>query len=333
MARRLSFQAGQVRQLHAQHRRLQRIEPEVAADLVVVVLRLGAMVAKAADPGRQPLVVGRDEPGIAKRTEILARKERKAAERAHRSGMSALVGGADRLSGILDDRQSRRERAASRSGSMSAHSPYRCTGITALVRGVIAARTEAASTIDVTGSTSTKTGVAPSRATDPAVAKNENVGVMTSSPGPIPSAISATTSASVPDDTPTAWATPSARASLGFQLLHFRTHNELLRVAHARDRREHVGADGGILRLEIEKRNLQATLPILLQPTLHPKRTWSTSTPLSSEPESSASRRRGRWRGEGTPSACSSESRAPAWARARTTARSFTPASTIRREA
>ena len=85
---------------------------------------------------------------------------------------------------------------------------------------------------------------------------------------------------------------------------------ELLRIAHARDRREHVNADGGILRLEIEQRNLQATLSILLQPTLHPKLTWSTSTPPSSEPESSASRRRGRWRGEGVPSACSSENRA-----------------------
>src|SRR6188508_1982241 len=55
---------------------------------------------------------------------------------------------------------------------------------------------------------STSFGVAPRRETAPAVAKNENVGVMTSSPGPTPSAISATSSASVPDDRPTAWPTP-----------------------------------------------------------------------------------------------------------------------------
>ena len=41
---------------------------------------------------------------------------------------------------------------------------------------------------------------APTRAIQPAVAKNVNDGQMTSSPGPIPSAISATRMASVPDD-------------------------------------------------------------------------------------------------------------------------------------
>src|SRR5690606_39205416 len=43
---------------------------------------------------------------------------------------------------------------------------------------------------------------APRRATTPAVAKNVNGVVITSSPGPMPSAINATSSASVPDETP-----------------------------------------------------------------------------------------------------------------------------------
>ena len=47
----------------------------------------------------------------------------------------------------------------------------------------------------------------------PAVAKNEYVLVMTSSPAPMPSAIKATRSASVPDETPIASATPSVSAS------------------------------------------------------------------------------------------------------------------------
>ena len=81
------------------------------------------------------------------------------------------------------------------------------------IGSVIAARMAPAVTISVTGSTSTNTGVAPSRATDPAVAKNENVGVMTSSPGPTPSAIIETSSASVPDDTPIACRTPIACAT------------------------------------------------------------------------------------------------------------------------
>ena len=56
---------------------------------------------------------------------------------------------------------------------------------------------------------STSTGVAPTRAMLPAVAKNEYVLVMTSSPGPMPSAISTASSASVPDDT--AIASPASR--------------------------------------------------------------------------------------------------------------------------
>ena len=55
---------------------------------------------------------------------------------------------------------------------------------------------------------STNTGRAPRRTTEPAEAKNEKVGVMTSSPGPISSAISAAISASVPEETPRACATP-----------------------------------------------------------------------------------------------------------------------------
>ena len=46
--------------------------------------------------------------------------------------------------------------------SMSATWPYRLTGMMALVRGVIAASISAASMLQVSGSTSTNTGVAPS---------------------------------------------------------------------------------------------------------------------------------------------------------------------------
>ena len=47
----------QVRQLDPQHRGLNRIEPEVAANPLVEVLRLGAMVAEQPDFVRQPIVV------------------------------------------------------------------------------------------------------------------------------------------------------------------------------------------------------------------------------------------------------------------------------------
>jgi hypothetical protein len=58
--------------------------------------------------------------------------------------------------------------------------------------------------LNVAGSMSTKIGVAPSLATTPADAKKEKGDVTTSSPGPTPSAMSATSSASVPEATPSA---------------------------------------------------------------------------------------------------------------------------------
>ena len=60
---------------------------------------------------------------------------------------------------------------------------------------------------------SANTGVAPIRLTASAVAKKVNDGTITSSPGPIPSARSPSTSASVPEPTPTAWRTPRKLAA------------------------------------------------------------------------------------------------------------------------
>ncbi len=87
---------------------------------------------------------------------------------------------------------------------MSAHWPNRWTGMIALVRGVIFAAMPAGSMLNVTGSISTNTGMAPTRTMAPTVAKNVYGVVMTSSPGPMPSAIRQTSSASEPDETPTA---------------------------------------------------------------------------------------------------------------------------------
>ena len=59
------------------------------------------------------------------------------------------------------------------------------------------------SALNVFGQISTNTGLAPSLATTPAVAKKENAGKTTSAPAPTSSAINATRSASVPEETPT----------------------------------------------------------------------------------------------------------------------------------
>src|SRR6266581_4203946 len=68
----------------------------------------------------------------------------------------------------------------------------------ARVRGVMAASTAAGSILNVSGSMSTNTGVPPALWIVPAVAKNVNGVVMTSSPGLKPSALRGRSSASVP---------------------------------------------------------------------------------------------------------------------------------------
>src|SRR5579864_6398829 len=94
--------------------------------------------------------------------------------------------------------------AAAASDSRSAQRPYRWTGRIAFVFALVRASACRGSILKVSGSMSTKTGLAPSRETVPAVAKKEYAVVITSSPGPTPAAIKAARRASVPEETPTA---------------------------------------------------------------------------------------------------------------------------------
>ena len=96
---------------------------------------------------------------------------------------------------------------------MSAAWPKRCTGMIAFVRGVIRRAASATSRLKQAGCESTNTGFAPTRSTPPAVAKNVNAGQSTSSPGPIPSAMSASKIASVPELTPSTYFAPVKSAS------------------------------------------------------------------------------------------------------------------------
>ena len=80
---------------------------------------------------------------------------------------------------------------------------------------------------------------------------------MTSSPGPIRSAISATISASVPDETPTAWpARQWRRASSCSSAVDLRAADEPLTVADAGDCGKDLVAKRTILLLQIEKRDV-----------------------------------------------------------------------------
>ena len=91
---------------------------------------------------------------------------------------------------------------------ISAGCPNKCTGMIAFVFGVIAASIAFGQILNVRGSISTKTGMAPTYLIASAVAINVNGVVMTSSPSPMPSAINAKCRASVPEATPIACLTP-----------------------------------------------------------------------------------------------------------------------------
>jgi len=96
---------------------------------------------------------------------------------------------------------------------MSAGCPYRCTGRIAAVRGVTRASTCAGSSVRRSMSMSANTGVAPAIMMANAEYAAESGAVITSSPGPMPSARNASAIASVPVPTPTAWAAPEACAN------------------------------------------------------------------------------------------------------------------------
>src|SRR5690349_22354032 len=105
------------------------------------------------------------------------------------------------------------------SASWSTGRPKRSTGMTAFGLSpsrfalAIARSRLPGSMLKVASSTSANTGVAPSSATTSAVAQNVKDGHNTASPGPIPFAISTSTSASVPLAQLTAWRAPQKPAS------------------------------------------------------------------------------------------------------------------------
>ncbi len=95
--------------------------------------------------------------------------------------------------------RSERRRAIAYTASRSNGSPAISTGISALVRGPIAASIFARSILRVAGSMSTNTGRAPARSITFAVATHDSGVVTTSSPGPMFASASAISSAPVPE--------------------------------------------------------------------------------------------------------------------------------------
>ena len=107
----------------------------------------------------------------------------------------------------------------------------------------------------------------------PAVAKNENGVVITSSPGPIPSPIKATSKASVPLDTPIACLTPMYAATSCSKALDLGSQDEPPRSDDPRGRFFEGLFDGRVLRDDVEHRD---TIAAHVSPnaTHAPSATW-----------------------------------------------------------
>src|SRR5260370_22323453 len=98
--------------------------------------------------------------------------------------------------------------------SISAGWPKRWSGMIGLVRGVMRVSASGTSMLKVSGQEAAKTGVAPTRAIHPAVAKNVNDGQITSSPAPISRATRRSRIPSLPEETPMACGTSTTAARL-----------------------------------------------------------------------------------------------------------------------
>ena len=61
----------------------------------------------------------------------------------------------------------------------------------------------------------------------------------------------------MPDETAIGVGDAHARGQFALEGVHFRAHDEALAVAHARDRREDLLADGPVLRRQVEQRHGQ----------------------------------------------------------------------------
>ena len=161
-------------------------------------------VAAAHDPmlvdrARDGVVVRRDHAALAG-SDVLRRVEREAGGRREAADLAAAVGALDRVGGVLDHGQAEREERVEVGGLAG-----KVDGQDRLRPSARRARaTSSGSMFRSLSRTSAKTGVAPVWTITFAVAGHVIGVVITSSPGPTPSATSARCSAAVPDVTASA---------------------------------------------------------------------------------------------------------------------------------
>ena len=85
----------EVRQLHSQHRRLDRVEPTVDADQIVVIPRLHAVDPQQFELGGDVVAGGGEEAAVTGSTEILGGVETEAADITKTSGAFPMPGRED----------------------------------------------------------------------------------------------------------------------------------------------------------------------------------------------------------------------------------------------
>ena len=101
---------------------------------------------------------------------------------------------------------------------------------------------------------SARTGVAPARRMALTEAKKLNGVVMTASPGPMPAAARASQRASVPEEQPMAWATPSCAAA-ALEFSYRLTEDKLLRLQYMPESSQQFLMERLVLALQVEHRH------------------------------------------------------------------------------
>ena len=119
----------EMRQLHAQDRRLELVQARVVADLLVVDLVARAVEAQDARLFGDPLVGGDDHAAVAEAAEVLGREER---ERRGGSERARATGAREPAAWAASSSTGTPSASISATGATL---PNRCTAITAFVRG------------------------------------------------------------------------------------------------------------------------------------------------------------------------------------------------------
>ena len=234
-ARRRAVHAAEARQAGAEDGGLHLVEPRVHAGVLMMIPVGLAAVAQPLDARRQRAIVRDDGAAVAERAEILGRIEAERAGDADRADGTAVGRREMCLAAVFDDRE-----RVPRGDPLDAPScrPAGRTGAPAESRACEVrsrASTWSGSSVRRAGSMSANTGRAPAIMTASAVYAAESGVVMTSSPGPMPSARRISAIASVPLPTPTACAAPIAARELRFERLDFRARARTSR-SRRRDR-------------------------------------------------------------------------------------------------